>query len=433
MTESTNSGGRVRWMLIGWIFVIAAIAFLDRVNISVAASFIQKEYGLDNVQLGWLFSGFLLGYALFQAPGGKLADRFGPRRILAIVTVCGATFTTLTALVPSQIVGALAVMIAVRVCLGLGEAMMFPGSNRMVASWIPSKERGLANGFIFAGVGAGAGLTPPLIAYIMQQWGWRASFFMTAPIEIAAGVIWYLMARDKPETHPWISKQELETIQSGLPKQTGSKAAIPLRVMLRSRDLQALSASYFCYGYVAYIFFTWFFLYLSNVRGLNLKSSAFYTMLPFLAMATCSPLGGWISDKITKRYGKRIGRGGVAIFGFGMTAVFLFLGMQVADVRLASIVLAGGAGALYLSQSTFWAVTADLAGRSAGTASGLMNMCNQIGGVTTASLTPVIANHFGWNAPFLVAASLGAVGALSWLLVDPSRALEQPEAKAAAS
>jgi MFS transporter, ACS family, glucarate transporter len=433
MSESNSSGGRVRWLLIVWVFVIAAIAFLDRVNISVAASSIQKEFHLDDVQLGWLFSGFLWGYALFQAPGGRLADRFGPRRILAIVTVCGATFTTLTALVSSQIIGAFAVMISVRICLGLGEAMMFPGSNRLVAGWIPSKERGLANGLIFAGVGAGAGLTPPLIAYIMQHWGWRASFFLTAPIEITAGVIWYLMARDKPETHPWVSKQELETIQSGLPKQAKSKEAIPLRVMVRSRDLIALSASYFCYGYVAYIFFTWFFKYVKDVRGLDLKASAFYTMLPFLAMATCSPLGGWISDKMVKRYGKRIGRGGVAMFGFGMTAIFIFLGMQVADVRLASIVLAGGAGALYLSQSTFWAVTADLAGRSAGTASGLMNMCNQIGGVTTTILMPVIAKHFGWNAPFLVAAALAAAGALSWLLVDPARSLEQAESKAAAS
>jgi MFS transporter, ACS family, glucarate transporter len=433
MSESNSSGGRVRWLLVIWVFVIAAIAFLDRVNISIAGKYIQQEFHLDNVQLGWIFSAFVAGYALFQAPGGRLADRFGPRRVLAIGAFCGATFTTLTALVPSEIVGALALMIATRVCLGLGEAVIFPGSNRLVASWIPSKERGLANGLIFAGVGAGAGLTPPLITYIMSNWGWRTSFFMTAPIEIAVGVVWYLLARDKPENHPWVGKAELATIQAGLPKQTGSKQAIPLRVILRSRDLRALSASYFCYGYVAYIFFTWFFLYLSNVRGLNLKASALYGMLPFIAMAVCSPLGGWISDKMTKRYGKRAGRGGIAILGLGLTAVFLFLGMQATDVRLASIVLAGGAGALYLSQSSFWSVTADLAGRSAGTVSGLMNMCNQVGGVLTASLTPIIANHFGWNWSFLVAASLCVVGALSWLFVDPTRVLDTTEAKAVAS
>ena len=223
MTELTSSGGRVRWLLIGWIFVIAAIAFLDRVNISIAGKYIQQEFHLDNVQLGWIFSAFVAGYALFQAPGGRLADRFGPRRVLAIGALCGATFTSLTALVPSTIVGALAVMIAVRVGLGIGEAVIFPGSNRLVASWIPSKERGLANGLIFAGVGAGAGLTPPLITYIMQNWGWRASFFMTAPIEVAAGVIWYLLARDKPEAHPWVGKGELAN-DSGRLAQAGGIA-----------------------------------------------------------------------------------------------------------------------------------------------------------------------------------------------------------------
>ncbi len=414
----------VRWILIFWVFVISAIAFLDRVNISIAGRSIQREFHLDNVHLGWIFSSFVAGYALFQAPGGRLADRFGPRRILAIGAICGATFTTMTALVPSAFTAALALMITVRVSLGLGEAVIFPGSNRLVASWIPSKERGLANGLIFAGVGAGAGLTPPLISYIMQHYGWRSAFFITAPVELTAGIIWYLLARDKPETHPWVGKVELEAIQAGLPKQTGPGKAIPWRVILRSRDVGALSASYFCYGYVAYIFFTWFFLYLSAVRGLDLKSSAFYGMLPFIAMATCSPLGGLISDKVTKRFGKRAGRGSIAIVGLGLAAVFLFLGMQAADVRLASIVLAGGAGALYLSQSSFWSVTADLAGRSAGTVSGVMNMCNQIGGAVTASLTPIIANHFGWHASFLVAASLCVVGALSWLPVDPARSLQ---------
>jgi ACS family glucarate transporter-like MFS transporter len=106
--------------------------------------------------------------------------------------------------------------------------------------------------------------------------------------------------------------------------------------------------------------------------------------------------------------------------------------MQAADVRLASIVLAGGAGALYLSQSSFWSVTADLAGRSAGTVSGLMNMCNQVGGVLTASMTPVIANHFGWHAPFLVCAALCVVGAFSWLFVDPACVLDSAESKATA-
>jgi MFS transporter, ACS family, glucarate transporter len=159
------------------------------------------------------------------------------------------------------------------------------------------------------------------------------------------------------------------------------------------------------------------------VRKLDLKSSAVYGMLPFIAMATCSPLGGIIGDHLTKRCGKRIGRCGVASASIALAAFFLALGTQATDARLATVVLAGGAGALYLSASSFWSVTADLGGSSAGSVSGVMNMGNQTAGAITASLTPLIAARFGWTASFMVAAALCLVGSLAWLFADPERAL----------
>ncbi len=142
-------------------------------------------------------------------------------------------------------------------------------------------------------------------------------------------------------------------------------------------------------------------------------------MMPFLAMAVCSPLGGWISDRLTKSRGKRAGRCGLATFGIGLCAIFIALATQVSSAELASVVLAGGAGALYLSQSSFWSVSADIGGKSAGSVSGIMNMGGQLGGTLTASLTPLIAKHYGWTASFLVAAGLCALGSLAWLLVEP--------------
>jgi ACS family glucarate transporter-like MFS transporter len=177
--------------------------------------------------------------------------------------------------------------------------------------------------------------------------------------------------------------------------------------------------SYFTYGYAAYIFFTWFFIYLRTVRGLNLRDSSFYTMLPFLAMATCSLAGGWISDRLTKRHGKRAGRCVLAAIAIGLCAILIAGATQVASAQLASLVLAGGVGALYLSQSSFWSVSADIGGRSAGSVSGIMNMGGQLGGVLTAILTPAIAKQFGWTASFLAAAGLCALGSLAWLRVDP--------------
>jgi MFS transporter, ACS family, glucarate transporter len=425
MTGATTS--RVRWFLVFWLFILSAVSYLDRVNISIAGGSIAEAYRLSDVQLGKVFSAMLIGYALFQTVGGRLADRFGPRRVLAGGVMWWGIFTALTAMVPANIAGAIFIFVAVRFLLGAGEAVIYPSANQFIARWIPASERGIANGWIFAGVGAGAGLTPLLVTYIMVHYGWRSSFWVCAIIGFAAGAVWFFSARDTPAQHAGVSASELAFIRSGLAqgesKPAGAKTLLPWGRVLQSKEVWAITVSYFCYGYVAWIFFTWFYRYLANVRGLNLKASAFYTMLPFLAMLVCCLLGGSLNDRLTKWRGPRVGRCGLAAFSIATAGIFIAFGSQVQSARLASVVLAGGAGALYLSQTSFWSVTIDIAGASSGSVSGFMNMGNQIGGAITASLTPWIAARFGWTTSFLVAAALCMVGAASWLLVDPSRQL----------
>jgi ACS family glucarate transporter-like MFS transporter len=424
---STKGSSYVRWFLVFWLFVLSAVAFLDRVNISIAGSSIAVDYHLNDIHLGWVFSSFLVGYALFQALGGWLADRLGPRRVLTAGVFWWGIFTALTAAVPSTTARALLLFISIRFLLGAGEAVIYPASNRFVARWIPTHERGIANGLIFAGVGVGAGITPPLITYVTTHHGWRASFWICAIIGVIAGTVWYLAARDKPEQHPAISSHELAAIESGLTVDGAriSDAQVPWATILANKSVWAVTVSYFCYGYVAWIYFSWFYIYLAKVRGLNLKAAAFYAMLPFLAMAACCPLGGLVSDRLTKWRGKRMGRCALAAFSIGLAGAFLIFGSNADSARLASVVLSGGAGALYLSQSSFWSVTADIGCGSCGSVSGLMNMGAQTGGAITASLTPWIAAHYGWTASFLVAAALCVVGAVAWLLVDPDHNLSE--------
>lgn len=431
----------MRWVLIFWIFVLSAVAYLDRVNISIAGASIASEYHLTDVKLGYVFSSFLIGYAACQAPGGRLADRFGPRRVITLAVLWWGLFSVLTASVPVRLGAALLVLIAIRMLLGAGEAVIYPASNQFVSKWIPTTERGVANGLIFAGVGAGAGATPLLITAIMIRYGWRASFGISAALGVIAGAVWYLAARDTPESHPWVSARERGHIEAGLTldpdtieqQRTGrprlEKAQLPWRAILTSREVVAMALSYFSYGYVAWIFFSWFFIYLNRVRGLNLKASAVFSMLPFLAMAAGSLGGGAVSDALTRHLGKRSGRCLFSLVVMLLAAAFLVVGAHVGSATIASIVLAGGAGSLYLSQSCYWSVTADIAGNSSGSVSGLMNMGGQIGGAVTASLTPAIADAYGWTASFLVAAGLCALGGLVWLLVDPERPLMEAEGK----
>ena len=411
--------GSIRWVLVSWMFVLSAVAYLDRVNLSIAGRFVAQEFGLSNVQLGTVFSSFILGYALFQAPGGRLADRFGPRWVLFIGVFWWSVFTALTGWLPSGFSGALAALLIVRFLLGVGEAVVYPASNRVVASWIPSSERGVANGILFAGVGVGAGVATPLVTRILALHGWRWSFFACALIGAVAGVVWLWIGRDTPKQHPWMKPAEEGYIAAGLPVTSASTQNLPWLDMLRNRNVLALTLSYATFGYAAYIFFSWFFIYLNTVRGLDLKSTSYYAMLPFLAMAVGSPLGGLIADRVAARSGRRMGRRIVALGGLALAAVFIGVGIEVQEARLASVVLAGGAGALYLSMSSFWATTADLGGASAGAVSGVMNMGNQLAGALTASLTPAIANRLGWPASFLVAAALLLLGAALWLVIDP--------------
>ena len=424
---------RVRWFLVFWLFVLSAVSYLDRVNISIAGGSIVDAYHLTDVQLGKVFSALVAGYALFQTVGGYLADRFGPRRILTAGVVWWGIFTALTALVPANIKGALFLFVLVRFFLGAGEAVIYPAANQFIAHWIPVRERGIANGWIFAGMGAGAGLSPPLISYFMIHYGWRTSFWVCAIIGFLAGAVWFSASRDSPAEHPRVSVTELATIRSGLSLASnspnlgkeGADGLLLWNRVVRSREVWAVTISYFCYGYVAWIFFSWFYRYLAKVRGLDLKASAFYSMLPFMAMLVCCLLGGMANDRLTKWRGPRLGRCGLAAFAMAVAGIIIAFGSQVQSVRLASVVLAGGAGALYFSQSSFWSVTADIAGSSAGSVSGFMNMGGQIGGALTGSLTPWIAAQYGWTASFLVAAGLCVLGAISWLAVDPVRTLSQ--------
>jgi ACS family glucarate transporter-like MFS transporter len=423
--------GRVRWLLVFWLFVLGAVSYLDRVNISIAGIALAEEYHLSQVQLGSIFSAFLIGYAIFQTPGGWLADRLGPRYVLTIGVVWWGIFTALTASLSPTITGALSYLILIRMLLGAGEAVIYPACSKFVSQWIPSQERGLANGLIFAGVGAGTLAAPILVTYLMVHHGWRTPFWASTILGLIAGLIWYAAARDTPEQHSRVSPAELSYIQQGrMPEPDASSADSPpaassmsfrnsWRQITSNRSMIAVTISYFCFGYVAWIFFSWFYIYLAKVRGLDLKA------LPPLAIVVCSLCGGAISDALTKSYGKRIGRCGLACSALISASMILVVGSLVVSAPLASIVLSAGVGALYLAQSSYWSVAADIGGKSAGLASGFMNMGGQLGGALTAWLTPVIAHRYGWTSSFLAAAILSSIGGLAWLLVQPDQRLVQ--------
>lgn len=426
---------RVRYLLAFWLFVLSGVAFLDRTNISIAGIQMSREYGLGNQKLGVVFSAFLIGYAIFQVPAGWLAMRWGPRRSLTLGAIWWGVTTACTAALPSTMAYAMVWLLSIRFLLGAGEAIVYPAANQFVAQWVPSRERGFINGLIFAGVGAGSGLTPPLLSWLITHHGWRAAFWFSAVLGIAVGVAWWFMARDLPEEHPSVRDEELaesrdvpvgkiRQLQAATAEGLPSRKRISGLKLFQRRDLLALMLGYFSFGYIAWIFFSWFFIYMAQVRNVNMKTSALFTMLPLISMTICCLAGGALSDWIAIRWGLRAGRCGLAAFALAATALFLVLGSQAHNAWTAVIILAAGAGALYLSQSSFWSVSVDLAGRSSGLFSSIVNMGGQIGGAVTASLTPWIAQRAGWTSSFGLAAFFAVAAAVCWLFVHPEQPLQ---------
>ncbi len=407
---------------------MGGISFIDRVNISIAGHSISQDFHLSDPQLGRIFSAFFLGYGLFQIAGGWAVDRMGPRRVLALGAAWWAAFTALTASFPAGIAHAFLMLWSVRFLLGMGESVMYPSSNRWVAQWIPINERGLANGLIFAGVGAGSAFTPPIIRYVMVQLGWRPAFWVCALIGLAAGAGWYLMARDHPDQHSWTNAAERKWIHQGIAQ--GDPLDAPKfawSVILGSRNVWTLTLSYFCYGYTPAIFFTWFFIYLTRIHHLNLQTASYYTMVPFVCMSLGSAGGGWIADVVCRRFGRRWGRCGVAAGGMMGAGLLMAAASQVSSAAAATAILALGAGSLYIAQSAYFALSADMGKGSAGSLSGFMNMGAQAGSALTAVTTPAIAAHFSWTVSFLTSAAFCVIGGALWLLINPNCSLTPNE------
>ena len=199
---------------------------------------------------------------------------------------------------------------------------------------------------------------------------------------------------------------------------------VPWGRIFTSRDVWLMVIAYFAFGYVAFIFLTWFFIYLKDGRGLDLKSSAGLCHAALHRHDQLLP--GGRSDQrlaVPASRGPYVGRcvyGALTLF---LAAVFLVIGSHAENTTMAVLALAGGAGALYLGQSTYWAAAADYAGPYTGVVSGMVNMGGQIAGALTASLTPYFAAKYGWSSAFYIAAGVAVVCAFAWFFVNPGSRL----------
>lgn len=426
---STSAPSRVRWNILALIFVISTITYLDRVNISIAARYITTQYGLTDVQMGKIFSAFILAYGLFQVPGGWLGDRFGPRVVLAAAVVWWSAFTSLTAL-PHWFSLALTPvwsLMLIRFCLGAGEAAAWPNFNRTIANWIPAKERGFAASVPLTGGSLGAAVAPPLIAFVMLKFGWEESFHLCAAIGVVAAFGWYAYVRNTPEEHPGVNSAELSLIARE-PQVKPLAPKTPWKAIFTNRNAWLLFLSAMTCGYLVYIYMSWFYVYLVEERKLSLLKGSVFTTGPFIAMSLMTPVGGILSDRLTRRFGKTIGRRAISMSGMIISGITLYIGVHTPNINVAIIGLSVGAGAIYFALAAHWATTIDVSKEHAGTVSGIMNWGGNMGGMVSPILTPILVKEWGWKPALDIAGAIILCGAFIWLLVEPERPLKTEEA-----
>lgn len=411
----------MRWLILALLFLLASLAYLQRLNFQVASEPMLADLGLSLRQMGWVFAAFSWGYALCQIPGGLLGVRWGFRATVFWMGVAWAALTALVGALPAGLpVGAIvAALFALRLLMGVAQAPYFPLQGGVVERWFPPAGWALPNGLVSCGLAFGAAAAAPLVAWVMDAAGWRWSFVLLAPVGLPLLALWWWIARDDPASHPWVKPAELSIIRAG--RGAGGEATRPWRErlsMLRDRRVLLLTAAYFSMNYVFYVFFQWLFVYLVQERGFSVLASGWLAALPWTAGAVTGALGGGACDLLCRRLGPRRGCRVAAMAPMPVVAALLLAGAYAPGAVVAVTCLTICFAGVQFTDATYWAAATYLGGRDTAAAAGVLNTGGNLPGILTGITTPLLVAKLGWLAAF-ASGSLFALGAaLLWLWID---------------
>jgi ACS family glucarate transporter-like MFS transporter len=409
-----------RYRVLILLFFLSVITYLDRICIAVAGPRMQAELGLSPSQWAWVTGLFTLGYALFEIPGGIMADRWGARSTLTRIVIFWSIFTCLTGSVSSF--GAL---LLVRFLFGAGEAGAFPGATSAISRWFPRQEHSRAQAIVWMASRIGGMISPLLVVPIQQIWGWRACFYIFGAVGVLWCIAWYAWYRDRPQEKSGVSARELEVIQLG--GGGGGKVHVPVAwgAVVRKANFWKLLLMYHTYCWASFFYVSWLHTYLQKGRGFSENEMAIWSALPFVLGAFGMLTGGFLSDVLSRRYGLRFGRRVVGTTGLALGALFLFGTALTGDKVTAAIFLCLGYFAMDCSMPASWAMTLDLGRRSAGSIAGAMNMAGQFGSFLSSLAFGYLVEALGGNYShaLLPLATMGLVSAVLFSRIDPTQPL----------
>ena len=404
-----------RWYIVILLGLGTAINYIDRVNFGVATPTLMKEFGLGTAQMGILMSAFFWSYTLMMLPSGYLLNKIGPKKVLGAAGLAWGTVTMLVAVC----VGFYS-FLALRIGIGITEAPAFPSNARVVSVWVPKRERTFASSIFDCCARVGGAFAPPIVAFIIAAWGWRASFVVTGALAVIWGAVW-LLTYHEPGDHPRISKSELDYIrQDEVVTHTGEIHVEPIPIIKLATYAVIVKATlaYAFYLYVWTVAIYWIPTYLMKVRGLSLKEMGVAASIPYIFAIFMELTGGKVFDKWYAKGASitKLRRTGMGIGMFG-AAFFICLCMQANTAFWAVFWLSAFMGIYSFGASNVWAIPSDIAPYGqAGGVGGVYNFVGNFGALIAPIVTGYLAeSKYGFNGAFAVCVAFSVIGGLLFI------------------
>ena len=394
-------------IILTMLVLLGVVTFLDRINISVAGSSIMHDLNLSAAEWGWVQSAFILSYGLMQIPMGALGDRYGHRKILSMIVLWWSLFTAFTGMA-----GGLASLLVIRFMFGIGEAGSSPCSTGVISRWFEKHEVGKAQGYVWAASRMGGALTPFVVIPVMTLLGWREAFYILGALGIVWAAVWYFYYRDRqPETVK-------ETVRQ----------PIPWRTILHHKQFWIICAMYFFYAFGSWFFFSWFPTFMELGRGFAKSELTYAVAVPFIMSMIGNISGGYLTDRLTKKYGLKIGRKALGSTSLAVSAVCMFLAAFIPGKMAVFVFLSLCFGIFDLMLPSAWALCIDLGKQHAGTISGAMNTAGNLGGFFCGILFGQLVQSSGnYNLPLYMIAGMLIISAALFALINPTKPIVEKE------
>ncbi|ALK32779.1 MFS transporter [Burkholderia plantarii] len=421
----------VRYWILLMIFVVTTLNYADRATLSITGTSMRKEFGIDAVQMGYIFSSFSWAYVLAQLPSGWLLDRFGARRVYAGSIFLWSLFTLLQSTIgfAGSATLAVAALFVLRFAVGIAEAPAFPANAKVVASWFPTSERGTASAIFNAAQYFAAVLFTPLMAWLTHAFSWHQVYLWLGLAGMALALLWMRVVRS-PADHPGVNQAEREHIEQGggVIETSGATPAggaperlagwFYVRQLLGNRMLIGVYLGQYCINVLTYFFLTWFPIYLVQARGMSILKAGVLASLPAICGFLGGVLGGMLSDGMIRRGVSLTRARKIPIIG-GMLLSMAIIGCNYVDSAALVIALMAlsffgkGIGSLG------WAVVADTAPKEAiGLSGSLFNMFGNAAGIVTPIVIGYLVGASGsFNGALLFVGLNALVTVLCYLVI----------------